>query len=92
MEEVEVEVRKEAVVVIEEKKGAAKAEAGSGAGKSMRTLTEDGGQGRGRACDAGEHRRGLSFWVGFVLHDVCGSRWMHGAELTYLCLRAMFYA
>ena len=34
----EVEVRKEAVVVFEEKKGAAKAEAWSGAGKSMRTL------------------------------------------------------
>ena len=35
---------------------------------------------------------GLLFYVGFVLHDVCGSRWMHGAELTHLCLLAMFYA
>ena len=93
MEEVEVEVRKEAVVVVEEKKGAAKAEAGSGAGESMRTLTEDGAKGEDVRAMQVSIITGLSFWVGFVLHDVCGSRWMRGAELTHLCLLVpMLYA
>jgi len=71
-------------VVVEEKKAAPKAEAGSGAGagKSRRTL---------RAGAEGEDVRamqvcvvaGLSFWLGFVLHDVCGARWVRGAELTH---------
>ena len=87
----EVEVRKEAVVVVEEKKGAAKAEAGSGASESMRTLTEDGAKGEDvRAMQVGIVA-GLLFYVGFVLHDVCGSRWMRGAKLTHLCLLAMLY-